>query len=163
VVTPPQQYASLISDDDMRYVLSVLAVMGLQFCDTCFAWRPFTSAERQVSFLHWMHIGKMMNIQMEGLNWTCYNDCLEWKQNYERSFRKFDEANNLVSTKSVFFFCSKLPAFLVPHVYPLAILVISAMQESATSRALGLPEASAFIRLLVEVPMRLRGFIWRCN
>jgi hypothetical protein len=26
-----------------------------------------------------------------------------------------------------------------------------------------LPEASAFIRLLVEVPMRLRGFIWRCN
>ncbi len=147
----------------MRYVLSVLAVMGLQFCDTCFAWRPFTEAEREVSFLHWMNIGKMMNIPMDGAEWTCYNDCLAWKQRYESRFRTFDEANYLVSTKAVFFFCNRLPSFLVPYVYPLSLRVISAMQDPATSLALGLPKTNKITQLLVELPMRLRGFIWRCS
>jgi hypothetical protein len=145
----------------MLYVLSVLAVMGLQFCDTFCAWRPFTEVEREVSFLHWMNIGKMMGISMQGAEWKCHKDCLAWKQRYEGSFRKFDEANLLVSTKAVFFFCSRLPAFLVPYVYPLSLRVISAMQDPATSAALGLPEANIYIKVFVEVLMRSRAFFWR--
>lgn len=145
----------------MLYVLSVLAVMGLQFCDTFCAWRPFTEAEREVSFLHWMNIGRMMGISMEGAKWNCHKDCLAWKRRYERNFRKFDEANLLVSTKAVHFFCSRLPSVLVPFVYPLSLRIISSMQDPATSCALGLPSANVFIKLFVEIFMRLRGFIWR--
>jgi hypothetical protein len=101
-VTVTQHYGSLISNEDMLYVLAIFATMGSLFCNSrWFSVRSFSKAENEIAFLHWMHIGRLMGIQAEGANWKCFRDVLHFKNDYEVKYRKFSATNFTVASKTL--------------------------------------------------------------
>ena len=97
----------------MLYVLSIFATMGSLFCES--RWlsvRSFSAAENEIAYLHWMHIGRLMGIKVDEANWRCFNDVLQYKNNYEAQFRKYCESNFLVAR------CPSLPPPPPPSLIP---------------------------------------------
>jgi len=177
-----QHYGTLICEADMLYVLSIFATMGSLFCES--RWlsvRSFSAAENEIAYLHWMHIGRLMGIKVDEANWRCFNDVLQYKNNYEAQFRKHCESNFLVArcappppppspfsnpplppSKTIYFFSSALPACLIRYFFPLSLHVVSVMQaDSGTSAALGLPKPNIILRICVSALLILRALLFR--
>lgn len=158
-----QHYGSLISNEDMLYVLAIFATMGSLFCNSrWFSVRSFSKAENEIAFLHWMHIGRLMGIQAEGANWKCFRDVLHFKNDYEVKYRKFSATNFTVASKTIFFFSGAFPAWTRFFIFPLSLHVVSAMQgERESSAALGLPKPNRALTAFVYFFLILRALLFR--
>jgi hypothetical protein len=147
----------------MLYVLSIFATMGSLFCKSrWFSVRSFSTAENEIAFLHWMHIGRFMGIKVDDANWNSFHDVIQYKDNYEARYRKFCDSNFTVASKTIFFFSSAFPSWSRFFIFPASLHVVSAMQaDSATSAALGLPKPNKAVSACVSAFFILRTLLFR--
>lgn len=149
----------------MLYVLSIFATMGSLFCASrWFSVRSFSHSENEIAYLHWMHIGRLMGINVDAAKWKCYDDVLQYKSKYEAQYCKYCDSNFTVASKTIFFFSSAFPAWARFFIFPASLHVVSAMQaNSATSSALGLPNPNCITRFCVHAFLVLRAFLFRID
>lgn len=158
------QYGSLILMKDMQYVLSIFMLTPALWCDSPWAWRRMTQKEKACVYLHWMAIGRRMNIELDTSDtgdWRDFDSVVDFKRRYEGKHQRYRATNEQVARSTVEYFVKSFPTRpLRQAVGCLALNALSSMQEDPKhSAALGLPSnPPILLRLGIDLLLRARAF-----
>jgi len=176
------QYGNKILYWDMVYVLSIFLTTPAVYCDggRGWVWRSYTEEEKQATFIHWTVIGEQMGLNLTtgksteknitslpSAEWSCFEDCLTWRREYERKKRRYHDANKVVAFATVDYFISSLPTLIPPCFHStislLVLQILSILQESDEAReCLGLPcPPNWFLATSLDIILTFRAFIIR--
>jgi hypothetical protein len=153
------QYGSLILMRDMQYVLSIFMLTPALWCDTPWGSRKMTTKEKHCVYLHWMTIGRHMNID---LDWRDFDAVVAFKQRYEEQYQRYRPTNEKVAQATISYFVQRFPTETLRRVVEwVATNALAALQaKPADAAALGFPHPPPLLRLSLDLALRVRAFAY---
>ncbi|MCP2262504.1 hypothetical protein (DUF2236) [Streptoalloteichus tenebrarius] len=143
----------VISDDDMRYVLSTFVYEPVRWLER-FGWRSLTGHERLAAYHFYREVGHRMGIRdIPG----SYADFERFNVEYEREHFRHSESNRHIGQYTVDLFASWFPRPL----RPLARRAVVAALDQPVLDAFGFDPAPAWLRRLVPAALRARSAVVR--
>jgi len=149
-----QHHRHRIPNDEYLYTLSCFIFEPIRW-NARFGWRRMTENERLAVFYLWREIGRRMGIRDIP---ETYEALERFNIEFERAqFRYADDNHRLAVANR-----DMMLGWLLPRgLRWLGAPVIHAMLDAPMLRAVGLPEAPAWLRRVVLVGMRLRAHVLR--
>jgi hypothetical protein len=143
-----------ISNQDFLYVLSTFIYEPIRW-NARFGWRKLTETEKLASFYYWRQIGKFMNIHDIPEDYDAFE---QFNVRFEQEHFAFAPSNQRVAaaTRELF-----LSWFLPKPLRRFGEPVVHAMLDDRLREAVGFPKAPGWLRRLVEVSLKLRGWVVR--
>jgi hypothetical protein len=143
----------MISDDDMRYVLSTFTFDPIEWIGK-YGWRPLHEHERIAAFHYFRAVGNRMGIkEIPGT----FEEFQRFKADYERDNFRFSQANNAIGTYTLNLFCSWYPKPLRPAVS----LAVRGLLDPPMVVAFGFDPAPDWVGDAVRAGLRVRSAVVR--
>ncbi|SHG87621.1 oxygenase MpaB family protein [Streptoalloteichus hindustanus] len=143
----------VISDEDMRYVLSTFVYEPVRWVER-FGWRPLTDHERLAAFHFYREVGRRMGIREIP---DSYEEFERFNVEYERAHFRYGETNRHIGQYTVDLFVSWFPRPL----RPLVRRCVVAMLDEPVRKSFGFRPAPAWLRRLVPAALRARSAVVR--
>lgn len=149
-----QHHRHRIPDDEYLYTLSCFIFEPIRW-NQRFGWRRMTDNERLAVLHLWREIGRRMGIRHIPED---YGELERFKDAFEQAQYRFSNDNHRLAVANR----DLMLGWLLPQALrPVGAPVIHALLDPPMLRAVGLPEAPAWLRALVLFGMRLRARVLR--